>query len=581
MAGDITLGTLVNDTSPETGNVSTETRVTDWRKFWLIPCIIVTVSLGLYFAVSGGESREWTAAGDSFSGQFEKLSDGKVQVRDDGGTLREIPWDDLGEADHAFLKEELEDKVDAEYFPDQDGLVTTPEQEDAGMEVWTDREGHQIVGKIKSFASGIAVFEVPEGEGEDPEGEENPESDEAKYIYEYISNDGQTKIKEQTKTTGELGTLNYTMFCIMFFLEFGIWGAWYVVLGSYLDKLGFSRKDIGRIYGTMAIGAMISPMFVGFLADKVLGAKIVLGVLQLLGAFLLFTMAKMKTPQAFFWTALVYALAYSPTLSLVNAIVLGACQDAKADAEIYFPLIRVFGTIGWIVAGLSHRFIIKKDSPMNERPILLAAALSLVLGLFSFTLPKAVIQGGDLSFGEFFGELGKDITAVPLFFVVTLIIAMSMGTYFAFGALFVEKKSGVKAHEVGSVMAIGQFVEIAFMLSLPWFLKTLGMNTVLVIGISAWALRFGLFSIGKPLALILIGVGLHGICFDFFFAAGMIHISQVASASILNSAQMLFGFLAYGLGLFLGTELSGRLNQYCTTSAAGGAPPGAVPEELV
>lgn len=371
---------------------------------------------------------------------------------------------------------------------------------------------------------------------------------------------------------GELGTANYAKFCVLHFLEFAIWGAWYVVLGNFLDTRGFSRQEIGRVYGTMAIGAMISPMFLGLVADRYFATQVVIAVLHLIGAVLLFTMSKVRSPQLFFWTTLCYALAFSPTLSLVNAIVFAKCSDLKADPEQYFPLIRVFGTIGWILAGLSHRFLIKKDAPMNERPILLAAGLSLALGLFSFALPHTPPAGSDFSLGEFFGAMGKLVLEVPVFLAVTLVIAMSMGTYFAFGALFVEKRAGVKPHDVGPVMAIGQFVEIGFMLALPWFLAELGMNTVLIIGVAAWALRFGLFSIGKPLGLILIGVALHGICFDFFFAAGFIHIEQVASAEIRNSAQTLFGFLAYGLGLFLGTELSGRLNQFCTKSTGGAAP---------
>ncbi len=373
---------------------------------------------------------------------------------------------------------------------------------------------------------------------------------------------------EKEPLTGELGTKNYTLFCVLHFLEFAIWGAWYVVLGNFLDTRGFSRKEIGRVYGTMAIGAMISPMFLGLVADKYFPTQIVIGALHLVGAVLLFTMARTRAPKTFFWMALLYALAFSPTLSLVNGIVFARCAAESADPQQYFPIIRVFGTIGWIVAGLSHRFLLKKDAPMNERPILLAAGLSVILGLFSFALPYTKPAGSEFTLSQFFSEMGKLVMDVPVFLMVALVCAMSMGTYFAFGALFVEKRAGVKPHDVGSVMAIGQFVEIGFIIALPWFLSELGMNTVLAIGVTAWALRFGLFSIGKPLALILIGIGLHGICFDFFFVAGFIHIEQIAPEEIRNTAQNLFGFLVYGLGLFLGTELSGRLNQYCTKPAS-------------
>jgi hypothetical protein len=147
-----------------------------------------------------------------------------------------------------------------------------------------------------------------------------------------------------------------------------------------------------------------------------------------------------------------------------------------------------------------------------------------------------------------------------VFFSVTFVAAMAMGLYFAFGALFLEK-SGVTPKIVGPVMAIGQWIEIFFMLSLPWFLDTLGMSWVLLIGVAAWSLRFALFAIGRPLALVLIGIAIHGICFDFFFAAGFINADSIAPAQLTATAQTLYGFLVYGLGMYLGSELSGWFNQ--------------------
>ena len=151
---------------------------------------------------------------------------------------------------------------------------------------------------------------------------------------------------------------------------------------------------------------------------------------------------------------------------------------------------------------------------------------------------------------------------------------MAMGFYFAFGALFLEKNTDVDPQNVGPMMTLGQIVEIAFMLSLPWFLKNLGMPMVLVLGVAAWALRFGFFAVGS-LPLIVAGIALHGICFDFFFAAGFIHVDAQASETIRNSAQTLYGMLVYGIGLYLGNEIAGRLNQYCTveSTAEGEAEP--------
>ena len=404
--------------------------------------------------------------------------------------------------------------------------------------------------------------------------------------------------------------LTYARFCMLHFLEFAIWGAWYVVLGNFLEARGFSRKDIGRIYGTMAVGAIISPVFVGAIADRYLSTQLVIGGLHLAGAVLLFAMSRIRTSRSFYWTALVYSLAYSPTLALVNSIVFANIPEGL-EASTYFPLIRVFGTIGWILAGLSLKLLLKPNEPVSERPLLLAACLSAVLGFYSLRLPDTppafpAAVANSVEEGKFTREVGDQLLEVgnvqqaidegllsreqakgipkpfqfadvfglvrelPVFLMVSLVISMAMGFYFAFGALFLEKNARVEPQNVGPIMTIGQLVEIVFMLSLPWFLGTLGMPTVLALGVAAWAIRFGFFSIGT-LPLVLIGIALHGICFDFFFAAGFIHVDALASEAIRNSAQTLYGMLVYGVGLYLGNELAGWLNQYCTleTTAEG------------
>src|SRR5262245_62116457 len=170
---------------------------------------------------------------------------------------------------------------------------------------------------------------------------------------------------------------------VLNFLEFAIWGAWFVVLGNYLNNLQFSRKDIGRIYATMSLGSVIAPMFVGTIADRYFASEQLMGGLHLVGAFLLYAMAQITAPRPFYWTALAYALVYSPTLALVNSVAFAHIPDAARD----FPTIRVLGTIGWIAAGLSLRLLIPAGQPVNNRPLLLAAVLSLVLGVYCFFLP--------------------------------------------------------------------------------------------------------------------------------------------------------------------------------------------------
>ena len=299
----------------------------------------------------------------------------------------------------------------------------------------------------------------------------------------------------------------------MHFLEFAIWGAWWVILGNYLDSLGFSRQNIGRIYATIPIGSVIAPMFVGTIADRYFASEHVMAVSHLLGAGLLFWMTKIRTPGQFFVVALLYAIVFSPTLAIVNSIVFAHVPDATRD----FPTVRVLGTIGWILAGLSLKFVLKPGEPVNNRPILIAAALSLVLGIFSFT------------------------------------------------AIYLESNSGVKSENIGPLMSIGQIVEIGFMFTLGWFLKEMGMRWVLIAGMAAWGVRYALFAAGRPFALVLIGIALHGICFDFFFAAGFIHVENTAPKAIQASGQALFAVLTYGLGMWIGSEASGWLNQWATT----------------
>lgn len=394
----------------------------------------------------------------------------------------------------------------------------------------------------------------------------------------------------------------------MMFLEFAIWGAWFVVLGNYLNALGFSRKHIGRIYSTMPIGAIIAPMFMGTIADRYLNAEHVMAISHLLGAVLLVCLSRIRTPRAFFWVALAYAILYSPTLSLVNAVVF---DNVPATAN--FPELRVLGTIGWIVAGMSLKLFIRSDEPVNNRPILLAAALSFILGGFSFALPEtppgaavaqqrydarimaldqqleegaisqatydaekqtaeeALRQSGEIPFIRAL-KMFRDPQAT-IFFAGALIIAMAMAIYFAFAALYLEQRANVRPDNVGPVMTIGQWVEIFFLYTLSWFIDNWGMKVVLLVGMGAWATRFAIFAVRRPQPLIpllvgidlaVIAVGLHGICFDFFFAAGMMHTENIAPEGITASAQSLYGVLVYGLGMWLGSEFAGWLNHTFT-----------------
>jgi MFS family permease len=448
----------------------------------------------------------------------------------------------------------------------------------------------------------------------------------------------------QTSTAPPLSLELRLPFSIMHFLQFAIWGAWFVVLGNYLNSLNFSRKDIGRIYATMALGSVIAPMFMGTIADRYLESELLMGISHLVGALLLFAMAQITTPRAFYWTALLYALVYSPTLILVNSIVFRHIPDAARD----FPTIRVLGTIGWIAAGLSLRLLIRPGQPVNNRPLLLASALSVILGVFSlltwvtpqYTLPPtppsaagsgaeavAVVSDGKVvsvqvtkpgagyrtapALGVTGGggkgatlkaqltdqgtigaievvEGGEGYTSAPtvefptaeipflralrllqsktfaVFYGVSFFITLALSFYYSWTGVFLEKRVGVQSDNVGPLMTIGQWVEIFFMFTLPWFLQELGMKWVLALGMAAWGVRYAFFAAGGPLLLIILGIALHGVCFDFFFGAGFIYVEQTAPREIQASGQALFGVLTYGLGMWLGSEASGWLNQWLT-----------------
>lgn len=363
---------------------------------------------------------------------------------------------------------------------------------------------------------------------------------------------------------------------IMMFLQFAVWGAWFVVLGNYIGAMGF--ENIGRYYATMSLGAIISPIFVGQIADRYFSSERLMAFLHLAGAGLLYWMAQLTQPEPFYWAALVYSLVYSPTLALSNSIAFSHIPDATRD----FPGLRVLGTIGWIVSGFLVTFLLSLfgNSPAvaglpaaefsvmvggmrMTLPLLLAAVLSLVLGIMSLALPHTPPPGkaGDaLPFLRALGLMKEFSFAV--FYGVSFIITIVLAFYYAWTPYFLEHAQKVEGKAVSSYMIIGQVAETILLPLLPIFLRKMGMKWVLALGMLAWGVRYLLFAlVGAQIgtlffAMALVGVALHGICFDFFFAAGFIHVDNKAPQQIRASAQALFGFLTYGLGMYLGSELS-------------------------
>jgi nucleoside transporter len=362
---------------------------------------------------------------------------------------------------------------------------------------------------------------------------------------------------------------------VMMFLEFAIWGSWFTVLGNFIHAMKFTDADIGSVYATMPLGSILSPLIVGQIADRYVSSERLMAALHFLGALVLFWLAQITDVSTFYWVALLYSVVFSPTLTLTNSIAFTHLPDATRD----FPSIRVLGTIGWIVAGLlvtailwmfansaaaaafvAPQFSVVIGGTRMTLPLVLAGVLSVILGAWSLVLPHTPPTGKP---GEAFPfvralRLMKE-PSFAVFYGVSFIITIVLAFYYNFTGIFLGDSQKVAEAEVSSYMAIGQVAEMGLLPLLPWFLNKYGMKWVLALGMLSWGIRYGLFALGGPFALILVGVALHGLCFDFFFAAGFIHVDNKAPKDIRASAQALFGFLTYGAGMWLGGELSGRI----------------------
>ncbi len=345
---------------------------------------------------------------------------------------------------------------------------------------------------------------------------------------------------------------------IMMFFQFAVWGAWFVVLGNYLTALKFTGTQIGSIYATMSLGAVFSPMFIGQIADRYFSSERLMGVLHLTGAGLLYCMAQITEPAAFYWMTLAYALVFSPTLALSNSVSFSHIPDAARD----FPGIRVLGTIGWIVAGLIVGKALGAGAKDTNQPLLLAAGLSLFLGFYSFFLPHTPPKGKPGETLPFLRSLVllKD-PSFAVFFGVSFVITIVLAFYYNFTSIFL---ANIGIEDTASTMTIGQVAEMLILPFLPWFLARMGMKWVLAMGMLAWGVRYAIFALGDPVWLVVASLALHGICFDFFFAAGFIHVDNKAPTDIRASAQSLFSFLTYGIGMWIGGELSGRIVEHFT-----------------
>jgi nucleoside transporter len=343
---------------------------------------------------------------------------------------------------------------------------------------------------------------------------------------------------------------------VMMFLEYFIWGAWFVAMGIYLPAvLKASGPQVGLAYGNAWFGALISPFFIGMIADRYFSAQKVLGVLHLLGAGLLYWLAQIQDLALFPWALLLYSCLYMPTVALTNTVALGQTPDATKD----FPTLRVLGTIGWIAAGVA----VNSQSSTNFI-FVLPAVLSAVLGVYSFFLPDTPPKGAG-SGGSLRQVLGLDALALfkdrsySIFFIGSILLCIPLSFYYSFTGDFLTA-SGVT--DVTSKMGLlGQGSEVLFMFLMPLFLTRLGVRNILLIAMLAWVGRYLAFGFGGGQAhwLLYLGVLLHGICYDFFFVTGYIYTDQKAGEKIKNSAQGLFTIATYGVGMTLGSYFGGLI----------------------
>lgn len=355
---------------------------------------------------------------------------------------------------------------------------------------------------------------------------------------------------------------------VMMFLQFFIWGGWFVTLGTFLgNNLAATGAQTAMAYSTQSWGAIIAPFIIGLIADRYFNAERILGVLHLVGAVLMYQMYSSVNFAGFYPYMLTYMIAYMPTLALVNSVAFRQMEDPSKE----FSNIRVWGTIGWIVAGLVISYLFSWDAQasiaegMLKNTFLMCSMASLALGVFSFTLPAtppSAAKGEKLKIGDILGldalkMLGDRNFAV--FFFSSVLICIPLAFYYQNANPFLAE-IGV-ANPTGK-MTIGQVSEVGFMLLLPVFLNRYGIKKTLLFGMLAWALRYVLFAFGDAdglVIMLLLGIAMHGICYDFFFVSGQIYTDSKAGEKFKSSAQGMITLATYGVGMLVGFWVAGKI----------------------
>jgi len=354
----------------------------------------------------------------------------------------------------------------------------------------------------------------------------------------------------------------------MMFLEFFIWGGWFVTLGTFLGQnLSATGAQTGMAFSTQSWGAIIAPFIIGLIADRFFNAERILGFLHLAGAVLLYMMFQSEDFTNFYPYVLGYMILYMPTLALVNSISFYQMTDPSKQ----FSSIRVFGTLGWIVSGVVISLVFGWDSAMAREEgmlkytFLMAAIASAALGLFSFTLPKTPpsSKGEKVTLSDI---LGLEALALLrernflIFFISSVLICIPLAFYYQNANPFLSE---VGMEDPTFMMSIGQISEALFLLLLPFFFKKFGFKITLLAGMLAWVLRYLLFAYGNAgelVYMLILGIALHGICYDFFFVSGQIYTDSKAGPKIKSAAQGLITLATYGVGMLIGFWVAGQIS---------------------
>lgn len=345
----------------------------------------------------------------------------------------------------------------------------------------------------------------------------------------------------------------------MMFLQFFIWGSWYATGGNYMKSHGMGDL-IYLAYMVSPIGSIVSPFLLGLIADRLFAVQKVMGVMHILSGIFVFAapMLGEGSPTLFLVFLLFHMLCYMPTVGLATATAFHLLKNKEND----FPLVRVFGTIGWIGAGIIVSYLLHGDT--TPLPMYVAGIAGLVMGLYSFSLPDVPPKGRGrkISFRDIIGlDAMKEMNSRPflIFVVGLLLISIPFASYFAYVPLFL-KDAGVS--NPAFKMTFGQMSEVLFLILMPWFFRRLGIKWVLILGLLAWSLRYALFAFGATDAvtsMLILGILLHGACYDFVYVAGQVYIDQKASPAIRAQAQGFFVLISYGVGQGLGTLAAGAI----------------------